>query len=86
MQIITVAIAILHANGYSLYMVTLEIKAFENDGTAVELYFMNDSKPAVRIFDTDADKTVGITIYPSLDRAKMAFDEMIAKMIKTGAC
>lgn len=65
-------------------MVTLEIKTFENDGTAVELYIMNDSKPAVRVFDTDADKTVGITIYPSMDRAKAAFDEMVAKMIAHG--
>lgn len=67
-------------------MVTLEIKTFENDGTAVEFYIMNDSKPAVRVFDTDADKTVGITIYPSLDRAKAGFDKMVAEMIAVGAC
>lgn len=67
-------------------MVIIETKQFENDGVLVELYLMNDGKPAVRLADSDAGKTVGITIYPSQDRAKAGFDEMVTEIIKTGGC
>lgn len=65
---------------------TIETKLFANDGNAVELYIMNNGKHAVRMYDTDADKTVGITIYPSPARAKAGFDEMVAKIVKAGGC
>jgi hypothetical protein len=45
-------------------MTIIETKLFPLDGTLVELYIMNNGKPAVRLADTDAGKTVGITIYP----------------------
>ena len=67
-------------------MTIVETKQFENDGVLVEFYLMNDGKPAVRVSDSDAQATVGITIYPSQDRAKIGFDEMVSKMIAHGAC
>ena len=67
-------------------MQILETKHFELDGTLVELYIMNNGKPAVRLADSDAGKTVGITIYPSADKAKAGFDSLVAKLAEVGGC
>lgn len=67
-------------------MTILETKVFENDGVMVELYLMNDGKPAVRVSDIPTSETIGITIFPSQDRAKSGFDAFVAKTIAHGGC
>jgi hypothetical protein len=67
-------------------MQIIETKHFENDGTLVELYIMNNGKPAVRLVDSDAGKTVGITIYPTPEKARAGFDGLVAKLAEVGGC
>ena len=67
-------------------MQIIETKLFENDGTLVELYVMNNSKHAVRLADTDAGKTVGVTIYPTPEKARAGFDGLVAKLAEVGGC
>lgn len=68
-------------------MQIIETKLFENDGTLIELYIMNNGKPAVRMSDVDMpSEFIGITIYPSPEKARSGFDALVAKLAEVGGC
>lgn len=59
---------------------------FESDGVVVALYVMNSGRSAVRVSNVDPDETIGITVYPTADRAKVGYEQMLSKMIAGGGC
>lgn len=58
----------------------IKSKVFPEDGLSVELYVMNDGRHAVRMFDMDAQEVVGITIYPTPERADAAYEAVLTRV------